>query len=195
MLNPHRNRRPMTRLTRCWSLGVLALAAIVVGSLQVADGGRAGAADGAFESDQQDGDHWHRGTRTDGNAALDERLQTTWSTSCRPPSRNRRLATSSFQLELHRPCYRRTGSRSRLTIRSGSRSGVDSRSPKLHDVQLVSIGLDRPGVGSASSRSRDPATESLDPTEEVGDIDVLRSVPELDPGRDRRGRAMAVRAH
>ena len=37
MLNPHRNRRPMTRLTRCWSLGVLALAAIVVGSLQVAD--------------------------------------------------------------------------------------------------------------------------------------------------------------
>ena len=36
MLNPHTNRRPMTRLTRYWSLGVLALLAIVVGSLQVA---------------------------------------------------------------------------------------------------------------------------------------------------------------
>ena len=37
MLNPHRNRRPMTRLARLGSLGALVAAAIFVAGLQVAD--------------------------------------------------------------------------------------------------------------------------------------------------------------
>ena len=34
MLNPRTNRRPMTRLARCWSLGVLVLVSILVAGLQ-----------------------------------------------------------------------------------------------------------------------------------------------------------------
>ena len=154
MLNPHTNRRPMTRLARFGSLGALVLVAILVASLQVAR---------AVEQEPQTEPPGAvvRGLTINGEnvnellaraAALQEQLAT---------------VLSELQTLLNGP------DRSNEPIRIGG----DVPPPrKIHDVPPVYP----PAARTAGVQGRVIMEATIDPSGEVGDIEVLQSVPELD---------------
>ncbi len=153
MLNPHTNRRPMTRLARFGSLGVLVLIAILVASLEVAR---------AVEQEPQTeppGAVVRRVTINGENvpelvarAALQEQLATVLSelqTLLNGPDRLADRSNEPFRLKVQR-----------------------------HVVDQL-VRYHRPAQ-TAGVQGRVILGATIDPSGEVGDIEVLWSVPELD---------------
>ena len=153
MLNPHTNRRPMTRLARFGSLGVLVLVAILVASLEVAR---------AVEQEPQTeppGAVVRRVTINGENvpelvarAALQEQLATVLSelqTLLNGPDRLADRSNEPFRLKVQR-----------------------------HVVDQL-VRYHRPAQ-TAGVQGRVILGATIDPSGEVGDIEVLWSVQELD---------------
>ena len=154
MLNPHTNRRPMTRLARFGSLGALVLVAILVASLQVAR---------AVEQEPQ--------TEPPGPVVRMVTIngENVNELVARAAALQEQLATvlSELQTLLNGP------DRSNEPVRIGN--GV--RPPaKIHDVPPVYP----PAARTAGIEGLVILEATVDPSGEVGDIEVVRSVPELD---------------
>ena len=164
MLNPQTNRRPLTRLARFGSLSLLMLVATVVASLQVA----------AVEQEPQTEP---RGTTTR-TLTIDGRNVNELVDRATALQEQMAAVLAELQTLLDGIDRRADGSNGTVRIGNGTvRIGNGVRPPrKIHDVP--------PAYPSAA---REAGIEGLvlldatiDPTGAVSDIEVLRSVPELD---------------
>lgn len=182
MLNPHRNRRPMTRVARLGSLGVLVAAAIFVASLQVADAvgqeprtvpsGPAGAA------------------TTVGDESIEESLTAVATGQEEAATEVERTAQHLEEL-IAKVAALQEGLQTLLAdlrtesddpVRSAAadapiRIGGDVRPPrKIHDAPPTYP----PAARAAGIEGVVILDATIDPTGAVDDIEVLQSVPELD---------------
>ena len=169
MLNPHTNRRPMTRLARFSSLGVLVLVAILLASLQVADAVeqppprepvrsmqvtvRVGPSSAAGATATISGESIEEIVAA--LAALQERLQ---------------VVLGGLQMASNDPVRDAAVD---TPIRIGN--GV-SPPRKIHDAPPVYP----PAARAAGVQGLVILEATVDPTGQVGDINILKSVPELD---------------
>ena len=158
MLNPQTNRRPLTRLARFGSLSLLMLVATVVASLQVAD---------AVEQEPQT-EPRATTTRTltiDGQN-VNELVE-------RATALQEQMAAVLAELQTLLDGTDRRADGSNGTVRIGN--GV--RPPrKIHDVPPAYP----PAAQEAGIEGLVLLDATIDPTGAVSDIEVLRSVPELD---------------
>ena len=181
MLNPRTNRRPMTRLARFGSLGVLVLVAAVVASLQVAD---------AVEQEPQTEPSNQptastptvsiSGTTTIDieelaaiAAALDGRLQPVLD-QMRALLNDPESGIRSFELTFTgRTQPDELADPSTEPVRIGN--GV-TPPRRIHDVHPVYP----PAARAAGIEGVVILDATIDPTGEVSEVEVLQSVPELD---------------
>ena len=155
MLNPHTNRRPMTRLARFGSLGVLVLVAILVASLEVVaeqppptEPSSAAGATVTISGESIE-------ELVAALAALQEQLQ---------------AVLGELQTAFDDPSRR-------AVIETPIRIGGDVPLPrKIHDVPPVYP----PAARTAGVQGLVVLEATIDPTGEVSDIKVRKSVPELD---------------
>ena len=158
MLNAHTNRRPMTRLARFSSLGVLVLVAILVASLQVAN---------AVEQPPttEPSLPWATANLTASAAG--------GTVTISAESIKELVAALAILQEELQTVPNDSADRSNEPIRIGN--GV--RPPaKVHDVPPVYP----PAARTAGIDGVVILEVTIVPTGEVGDIEVLHSVPELD---------------
>ncbi len=160
MLNSHTNRRPMTRRVRLWSLGVFVLVSIVIAGLQVGSVSAARLAEsmrGAVEQEESAAPSTeHIAELVARAAALQEQLQ---------------AVLGELQALL--------GGSDRPAARSDEpfRVGGGIRPPaKINDVPPAYP----PEAQEARVQGVVVLDATIDPTGEVSDIEVLRSVPLLD---------------
>ena len=171
MLNPHRNRRPMTRLARLGSLGVLVAVAVFVASLQVAD---------AVGQEPQSEPSSPRTTAnlTSGPAGV--------TVTIRGESLEEIVAALKTMLEQMEQTQTALEELPTL-FNDPDRLADDSNEPvrvgngvvpprKIRDVQPTYP----PAAKAAGIEGVVILDATIDPTGAVRDIKVLRSVPELD---------------
>ncbi len=182
MLNPHRNRRPMTRLARLGSLGALAAAAIFVASLQVADAvGQepqvepAGAAEAATAP---------------GDESIEESLAAVAASQEEAATEVERAARHLEEMIAHLAAVQESLQAMLADLRTRSddparsvagdapiRIGEGVAPPrKIHDVHPTYPS----GAREAGIEGVVMLDATIGPEGEVTDIEVLRSVPELD---------------
>ena len=158
MLNPHRNRRPITRLARLGSLGVLLLAAVFVAGLQVADavGQEPQAEPSGAVSRQLTINGENINEIVERATALQEQMA---------------AVLAELQALLDGTDGRADGATNAVRIGNGVRPPR-----KIHDVPPAYP----PAAREAGIEGMVVLDATIDPTGEVRDIEVLRSVPELD---------------
>ena len=158
MLNPHRSRRPMTRLARLGSLGMLVLVATLVASLRVAD---------AVEQEPQaePSGAVSRQLTIDGEN-INEIVE-------RATALQEQMAAVLAELQalLEGTDGRTDGATNVIRIGNGVRPPR-----KIHDVPPAYP----PAAREAGIEGLVILDATIDPTGAVDDIEVLRSVPELD---------------
>ncbi len=165
MLNPHRNRRPMTRVARLGSLGVLVPAAIFVASLQVAD------AVGQEPRPESPG----AVVVTINGVNVNELVE-------RVIALQEELATVLSELQTLRNASQTTAAAlndgaPRADGETPIRIGGDVRPPRrTQDVPPTYP----PAARAAGIEGVVILDATIDPTGAVDDIEVLQSVPELD---------------
>ena len=171
MLNPHRNRRPMTRLARYGSLSVLVLVAILVASLRVAD---------AVEQAPQTQPSSPRFTAnlTGGPTGVTvtirgESLEDLVGALTTMLEQLEQTQTALDELRTGPNKPDRLADDSNEPVRVGD--GVDPPR-KIHDAPPTYP----PAARTAGIEGLVILDATVGPTGEVSDIEVLKSVPELD---------------
>lgn len=174
MLNPRTNRRPMTRLARFGSLGVLGLVAILVAGLQVARAVEQQPATTTTEASPARELSFSLSADAAGATVTvrgesSEALVATLVALAADPER-----LQAFLAELQIAASDRAG---RAAAETPIRIGGDVPPPrKIHNVHPV-----YPSAARAAGIEGVVILEAtIDPTGEVSGIDVLQSVPELD---------------
>ena len=181
MLNPHRNRRPMTRLARLGSLAVLLLAAVFVAGLQVADAvGQEPQTEpaGPAEAAATLGDESNEESPTAATAGQEPATEVE-----RAAQHIEELIAQVAALQEHLQAMladlrTESGDPARSAAADAPiRIGNEVRPPrKIHDVPPAYP----PAAREAGIDGMVVLDATIDPTGEVRDIEVLRSVPELD---------------
>ena len=170
MLNPRRNRRPMTRVARLGSLGVLVPAAIFVASLQVAD-----AVGQEPQTESSPAQRFDVSLSASGDATVTIRGESTEEVIAALVA----LAAAPERLQallgaLQTAAEDRAG---RAAAETPIRIGGDVTPPrKIHDVHPVYP----PAAREAGIEGLVVLQATIDPTGEMSDIEVLQSVPELE---------------
>ena len=161
MLNPRTNRRPMTRPARFWSLGVLVPASIVVAGLQVGPVSASRAAESIGNAVEQEPPAEPSSSERIAElvaraAALQEQLQ---------------AVLDELQAVINDPDRLASGSNEPIRIGGGIRAPR-----KISDVAPVYP----PEARTAGVQGVVVLDVTIGVTGEVGDVEVLQSVPELD---------------